>query len=141
MCVIDMKFNASFVNLLIGALVCVALVEVCLIASFFIDENNGTEDEHFGTDANEWPQGGELAFHAHESLHLCLFSRHDVARSDAVKVASVAQSCLVDDQLAVSDLLVSCGYVDLSFRLIIHRELVMFVSLENGLGLVLTLGT
>lgn len=140
MCMIDMKINASFVNLLIGALVCVALVEVCLIASFFIDENNGTEDEHFGTDANEWPQGGELAFHAHESLDLCLFSRHDVARSDAVEVASVAQSRLVDDQLSVSDLLISSGYA-FSFRLIIHHELVMFVSLENGLRLILTLGS
>lgn len=59
---IDSNYRVQFItdqfSLLIGTLIGVAFIDFCLIASFFINEDNGTEDENFGTNANERPQGG-----------------------------------------------------------------------------------
>lgn len=62
------EINCEFVNLLIRALVGVTLFEIRLIASLFIDENNGTENENFHANANEWPQSGKLVFDSKETV-------------------------------------------------------------------------
>lgn len=93
-----------FANLLIGTLVGVALVEVCLVASFLVDKNNGTEDKHFGTDAEEWPQGGELVFNADISLRYCFGLVHEIVGSSAREVTPIGEFSFLDDQLGTLDL-------------------------------------
>lgn len=75
-------------NLLIGTLIGVTLVEICLIASLLIDQNNGTEDKNFSTNAEEWPQGSKLVFDSDVAFRSD-FIVHQIVLSDAGEIASV----------------------------------------------------
>lgn len=46
--------------------ICVAFFQFTLVASLFIDENDRTEDQNFGADTQERPQGGEFALNANK---------------------------------------------------------------------------
>lgn len=92
-------------NLLIGTLVSVALVEICLIASFFIDQNNSAEDENFGANAEEWPQGSELVFDSNEALRLG-WVLHELIDANASVITTIGEVCMFNCQLGVFNVLV-----------------------------------
>lgn len=96
------RLKEALINLLIRTLVGVALVEICLVASFFIDENNGTEDEDFGADAQERPQSGKLILDADESLGLSAVAfLHGIVITGACIVAAIAKWDFLDGQFGV----------------------------------------